>query len=71
MQYFALLISKEIERTPEESCGETEAYQAFAIKAAAAIRSGDALLPAATAVRITGGPDAPPSPTARSLRAPR
>lgn len=59
MQYLALLIGKEIERTPEESCGETEAYRAFAIKAASAIRSGDALLPAATAVRITGGPDTP------------
>jgi hypothetical protein len=59
MQYLALLISKERERTPEEGCAETEAYQAFAAKNAAAIRSGDALLPAATAVRITGGPEAP------------
>jgi len=59
MQYFALLISKERERTPEETCGEVEAYQAFAAKAAAAIRGGDALLSAASAVRITGGPDAP------------
>lgn len=59
MQYFALLISREQERTPEEGCAETAAYQAFAAKAAAAIRGGDGLLPAATAVRITGGPDAP------------
>jgi hypothetical protein len=59
MQYLALLISKERERTAEEGCAETEAYQAFAAKNAAAIRSGDALLPAAAAVRITGGPEAP------------
>ena len=35
------------------------AYQAFHAKAGSAIRGGDALAPAATAVRITGGPDAP------------
>jgi hypothetical protein len=59
MQYFALLIRKEIERTPEEGAAEMAAYEAFHTKAASAIRGGDALLPAATAVRITGGPDAP------------
>ena len=59
MQYFALLISRERERTPEEGAAEMAAYQAFHAKAASAIRGGDALLPAATAVRITGGPDAP------------
>jgi hypothetical protein len=59
MQYFALLISKEQERTPEEGAAEMAAYEAFHTKAASAIRGGDALLPAATAVRITGGPDAP------------
>ncbi len=59
MQYFALLISKELERTPDEGAAEMAAYQAFHAKAAAAIRGGDALLPAATAVRITGGPEAP------------
>jgi hypothetical protein len=35
------------------------AYQSFHAKAGPAIRAGDALLPAATAVRIAGGPDAP------------
>ncbi len=59
MQYFALLISKERERTPDEGAAEMAAYEAFHKKAASAIRGGDALLPAATAVRITGGPDAP------------
>jgi hypothetical protein len=59
MQYFALLISRELERTPDEGAAEMAAYQAFHAKAASAIRGGDALLPAATAVRITGGPDAP------------
>jgi hypothetical protein len=59
MQYFALLISKERDRTPEEGAAEMAAYQSFHAKAASAIRAGDALLPAAAAVRITGGPDAP------------
>ena len=59
MHYFALLISKERDRTPEEGAAEMAAYEAFHAKAASAIRGGDALLPAATAVRITGGPDAP------------
>ncbi|HKI38838.1 MAG TPA: YciI family protein [Mycobacterium sp.] len=59
MQYFALLISRERERTPDERAAEMAAYQAFHAKAASAIRGGDALAPAATAVRITGGPDAP------------
>jgi hypothetical protein len=59
MQYFALLISRERERTPDEGAAEMAAYQAFHAKAASAIRGGDALLPAATGVRISGGPDAP------------
>ncbi|MGB8390609.1 YciI family protein [Mycobacterium sp.] len=59
MQYFALLISGERDRTPDESAAEMAAFQAFHTKAAAAIRAGDALLPPATAVRIAGGPDAP------------
>jgi hypothetical protein len=59
MQYFALLISKERDRTPAEGAAEMAAYQSFHAKAASAIRAGDALLPAATAVNITGGPDAP------------
>ena len=59
MQYFALLISPERNLSPEEGGAEMAAYEAFHAKAATAIRGGDALLPAATAVRITGGPDAP------------
>ena len=59
MQYFALLISHERDLTPDERAAEMAAYEAFHAKAASAIRGGDALLPAATAVRITGGPDAP------------
>jgi hypothetical protein len=59
MQYFALLISKERDRTPQEREAEMAAYRSFHVKAASAIRGGDALTSAATAVRITGGPDAP------------
>lgn len=59
MQYFALLISQERELTPDEGAAEMAAYEAFHARAASAIRGGDALLPAAAAVRITGGPDAP------------
>ena len=59
MQYFALLISSERDRTPQEGEAEMAAYQSFHAKAASAIRAGDALTSAATAVKITGGPDAP------------
>jgi hypothetical protein len=59
MQYLALLISQERDLTPEEGATEMAAYQNFHAKAASAIRGGDALLPASTAVRIAGGPDAP------------
>lgn len=59
MQYFALLISPERQLTPEEGAEEMRAYQDFHAKAATAILAGDALQPAATGVRITGGPDAP------------
>jgi hypothetical protein len=59
MQYFALLISREKDRTPQEREAEMAAYQSFHAKAAAAIRGGDALAPAAAATSITGGPDAP------------
>ncbi|MGA8546330.1 MAG: YciI family protein [Mycobacterium sp.] len=59
MQYLALLISQERDLTPEQGATEMAAYQSFHAKAASAIRGGDALLPAATAVRISGGPDAP------------
>lgn len=59
MHYFALLISQERELTPEEGAEGMAAFQAFHAKAGSAIRAGDALLPTAGAVRITGGPDAP------------
>jgi len=59
MQYFALLIGQERDLTPDEGAAEMAAYQAFHAKAASAIRGGDALLPTATGVLITGGPDAP------------
>ena len=59
MQYFALLISRERDRTPQEREAEMAAYQSFHAKAAASIRAGDALAPAAAATSITGGPDAP------------
>ena len=59
MQYLALLISQERDLTPEEGANEMAAYQSFHAKAGSAIRGGDALLPAATGARISGGPDAP------------
>jgi hypothetical protein len=59
MQYLALLISQERELTPDQRATEMAAYQSFHAKAGSAIRAGDALLPAATGVRISGGPDAP------------
>jgi hypothetical protein len=59
MQYLALLISQERDLTPDQRATEVAAYQSFHAKAGSAIRGGDALLPAAAAVRIDGGPDAP------------
>jgi hypothetical protein len=60
MQYFALLIGTEQpDLTPEEGAAVMAAYQKFHDKAASAIRASDALAPAAAAVRIDGGPDAP------------
>ena len=59
MQYLALLIGQERDLTPEQGADEMAAYQSFHAKAASAIRGGDALLPAATGARISGGPDAP------------
>jgi hypothetical protein len=53
------LVSKERVLTPDQGAAEMAAYQSFHAKAGPAIRAGDALLPAATAVRIAGGPDAP------------
>jgi hypothetical protein len=59
MQYFALLISTEQDRTPEERASVMAAFESFHAKAASAIRAGDALLPQAAGVRVTGGPEAP------------
>jgi hypothetical protein len=61
MHYFALLLTPEDHRydAGREDSDEMAAYQAFHTSAASAIRAGDALLPSATGVRITGGPDSP------------
>jgi hypothetical protein len=59
MQYLALLIRQDRDLTPDERATEMAAYHDFHAKAGPAIRSGDALLPAAAAVRVSGGPDAP------------
>jgi hypothetical protein len=61
MQYLALLLGPESTSAPDPDAAATEmaSYQAFHAKAATAIRAGDALIPSATGVRISGGPDAP------------
>ncbi|HET9889568.1 MAG TPA: YciI family protein [Mycobacterium sp.] len=59
MQYFALLISQEQDRAPDDAAAAMAAWESFHAKAGPAIKSGDALAPAAAAVVITGGPDAP------------
>jgi hypothetical protein len=59
MQYFALLISKEQDRTPDDAAAAMAAFESFHATAGPAIKAGDALAPAAAAVAITGGPDAP------------
>jgi hypothetical protein len=59
MQYLALLIRQDRDLTPDEGATEMAAYHSFHATAGSAIRAGDALLPAAAAVRISGGPDAP------------
>ncbi|AKN18194.1 YciI family protein [Mycobacterium haemophilum] len=59
MQYFALLISKEQDRTPDDAAAAMAAFESFHAKAGSAIKAGDALTPTATGVQITGGPDAP------------
>lgn len=59
MQYFALLISKESDRTPDDPATAMAAWENFHAKAGSAIKAGDALAPAAAAAVITGGPDAP------------
>lgn len=58
MQYLALVISTERDHTDEVG-NVMAAYQDFHTKAGSAIRAGDALTPAATGVRISGGPSAP------------
>jgi len=47
MQYFALLISKEQDRTPEEWAAGMAEWERFHAKAGAAIKAGDALAPVA------------------------
>lgn len=59
MQYFALLISKEQDRAPDDAATAMAAWENFHAKAGSAIKAGDALAPAAAAAVITGGPDAP------------
>ena len=59
MQYFALLISKEQDRTPDDAAAAMAAFESFHAKAGTAIKAGDALAPAAAATVITDGPDAP------------
>lgn len=59
MQYFALLISREQERTSDDAAAAMAEWESFHAKAGSAIKAGDALAPAAAAAVITGGPDAP------------
>jgi hypothetical protein len=59
MQYFALLISNEQDRPADDPATAMAAWQNFHAKAGPAIKSGDALAPAAAAAVISGGPDAP------------
>jgi hypothetical protein len=59
MQYLALLIRQDRDFTPDEQAAEMAAYQSFHATAGPAIRTGDALLPAAAAVHVSGGADSP------------
>ncbi|MEW5812042.1 MAG: YciI family protein [Actinomycetota bacterium] len=59
MYYFALLQTPERELSADELTAEMQAYADFHARAADALRAGDALAPAAEAVRIAGGPDRP------------
>jgi hypothetical protein len=61
MYYFALLLGPEATGEPDADtvAGIMAAYQKFHAAAGQSIRAGDALTPAAAAVTITGGPDAP------------
>ncbi|PBJ34896.1 transcription initiation protein, partial [Mycobacterium avium subsp. hominissuis] len=47
MQYFALLISREQERKPDDAAAAMAAWESFHAKAGPAIKAGDALAPAA------------------------
>lgn len=59
MQYFALLLSEERDRTPDDPAAAMAAWERFHAKAGAAILAGDALTPTTTGVRVSGGADAP------------
>src|SRR6476620_2052320 len=59
MYYFALLQTPERELSPGDLVAEMQAYSDFHARAAHALSAGDALSPAAEAVRIDGGPDRP------------
>jgi hypothetical protein len=63
MQYFALLVSPpdapDVRADPAALEAGLAAYQDFHARESASMRAGDALTPADTAARITGGPDAP------------
>jgi hypothetical protein len=59
MYYLALLTHTERDLTPDEGAAEMAAYEDFHRYAWHAIRAGDALASAASAVRISGGPDRP------------
>jgi hypothetical protein len=59
MHYLALLIRPEQADTTHDPTEEMARYRQFHDAAAAAISAGDSLTPAATGVRITGGPDHP------------
>jgi hypothetical protein len=61
MHYFALLLGPEPTEQPDAATEAeiTRAYEEFHAAAGPALLAGDALTSAASAVRITGGPDAP------------
>lgn len=61
MHYFVLLLGPESTDAPDPDAAAEimSAYEAFHARFGSAIRAGDALVPSAAGVRITGGPDAP------------
>ena len=71
MQYFALLISEERERTPDERAAEMAGLPGFHSKAASAIRGGDALLPRRPGCASPAARTAPSLPTAHSPKVPK